>query len=240
MEKTFASHPQKEIIRKQAYEGLQKVSVAEGDSVRAGIMDLSAKLAATYLATEQAVRDDSLFYREMTKWKDIEVDAEKKHAALSRRQALLGVLQVLNAASQIEAAKGDATASTAINNQMAADIIATDREFAQQHANVDMAVKAYSAQLSTLKTGMTDNAIDIGSGVARTLGEEVAFALANARDDAPYRGVLEQFATDKPELKAALNQRSADKEQDILGVAMAFQKYESENEINAFARSHRP
>jgi hypothetical protein len=237
LEKTFASRPQKEIIRKAAYKGLQKVSLAQGDTVRAGIMGLSAKLATTYLATEQAVRDDSLFYQEMAKWKDVELDAEKKHAALDRRQALLGVLQTLSAASQIQAAKGDVTASTAIKNQMTADMIATDREFAQQHANVDMALKAYSAKLSTLKTGMTDNAIDIGSGVARTLGEEVAFALGNARDDAPYRAVLGEFAADKPELKRAVSQRNPDRERDILAVAMAFQKYESENDINALARN---
>jgi hypothetical protein len=234
LEKTFASRPQKEVIRRDSYRGLQKISVAHGDPTRAAIMDVSARLSETYLASPQAAIDDSLFYREMAKWKEKQVEAEKEHADIERRHTFVAILEGLQGA--LASTQKDPAAQAAAQNQVVADINATEQAFAQQHANVDLALKSYSAKVLSFKEAQTDNAIDIGSGMARSLGEEVAIALGNAERDDVYRAVLQQFAADKPNLKSVLDHRKPDREKDILSIAVAFEQYQRTVEGNRLSK----
>lgn len=241
LDKTFASRSQKETARAGAYRGLQKVSLSQGESARASLMGLAARLSEIYLSSPQALADDSLFYREIIKWKGVQLAAEKKQADIERRQTWVAILQGINGAVQANAVpKGDVAGSLAVGQQVAADAAATDRVFAQQMEQVTRSLRQYSSQIRALKAGLTDNAIDFGSGLSRTLGEEIVYALATAQDEAPYRTALQEFAADKPALRSALNQPSATKDEDILRIATAFLDYEKSIPIESRTQENTP
>jgi hypothetical protein len=203
--RSVASRAEKEKLRRAAFLGLRDIARARPQRRWGEMMSLCARLAETYLTTDQAANDDRAFYAEMDQHRSALLAGESARRAASTQYAvaMMGAMGSLNAGMS-----ATAVGNTQLGNQQMMQGMGT---LLQASADHDLA----SAQLRDIQSRQAGAAIAFRGIVAEDvpeieagksfLAETTMFYLLSAQDAEPYLRVLREFAPGKPGVESAFS-----------------------------------
>lgn len=194
----FASRPDRERMRGEAYEGLASVAAHRGQPTYASLLRLCAQLATAYVKSAQADEDASAFRRELRKLQKAEDEAKEAEAEATRAMVFGSIHAGLTEANGVVSkdaamqARGQEEMHTTQNSYNAAT-----SAIAKARADIGEGAASFRAVAA-------DDVAEVQAGKS-FVAYDADFDLTAASSFDAYLPYLRSFAKSHPEVAAALD-----------------------------------
>jgi hypothetical protein len=227
----LASRPDREAIRRQAYDGLARCAAVRQQREWQSVLIACSTLASTYLSTPDAGRDRETFeHARASINKALQVAAKERssrmsaEAALSRKQLAVVATGAFESTTNAEAWSQNLAVAQDLRAQREA-LSGTEGTTGSYLATIRRA----DAELRDI-TAEDVSGSDEGGSV---LAADAVVYIANATDPVPYLDAIRQFGGHRQDLRVALDQYSAAPSKEaLITLGRALQRWEIEAAID--------
>lgn len=224
--RTFASRPDRERVRRAAYEGLAASARAREQPRWAALLGLCADLARVYLGSPEAGAHREAFEEELARLQEAE---DRARAAQRAASAALFSAQMKSAIDSANAQIATASIADPAERLRAQGMIGLSAAQASVKLGLETAEasSAFGAALASIGRGAGEFKAVAAEDVAEVqagqsfAAVEVAFYLAGAKPVAPYLERLRSYAKEEPGVRAAIDAYGDLKKQDDPAAALA-------------------